>query len=548
MNQQDCIGLIGRCTNEEYLKEVLSAGDYPTLRRTVIQICALDDQRKTKLADENAHILNRDGAKIEFLEIKLAAVRRLASYYHYSEQMIREQVAFKSGVWAKAQGVNQDMLSQLSTVISQPIIKPPPPPRPPPPPPRLPSSPPRYTPETSTITVDERSDELSIENDFLEDDHTVESDVMSVDPVASTVKKLGSKLQSIFSFKEQVEGLQRVLEEARADLLRAKAKRDWSGWFWGFPDKQRAVDRAQYDVTRWTGAKGVYDQEMTHLNDLKRQIDKEELTAEQRGLLIAKRNAVESTIDALIEGWEHKAGEKAAPAGDVMYMERGCLSGFTDQLLLRVDLLETIGQMSPMDTGESRAVVRRNSANTHYHLGVAVTPDKVICSTKSYGEYQAVLVQDHRGNVEDRSSVDCSTRDYSKYTFEQNLETAMKQAMMALTQYQKGDDPIEVTGWDSAQVKRVHAALLYLKDAHPMLRDVEVKSNYGPEAGLFYGKDVKNYLHKYLLIEAKAEHLTDVMLQQKADLKEAKMAQVAEPKKKDDPAAGDVLTGSKRYG
>jgi hypothetical protein len=112
-------------------------------------------------------------------------------------------------------------------------------------------------------------------------------------------------------------------------------------------------------------------------------------------------------------------------------------------------------------------------------------------STGASKDITGRLVQDHTGKVSDLTD----QGDFRHLTDDQKALLAVKQAQMLLVQY-PGKGEIILRGSDPAQAARVYAAILYLKEAHPSLKDVKVVSYVTdmPTPGYMTSRYVKQHL------------------------------------------------------
>ena len=166
---------------------------------------------------------------------------------------------------------------------------------------------------------------------------------------------------------------------------------------------------------------------------------------------------------------------KPTPTRVTHLMEENGLAGYKDEVVKLKDV--TSGFPAVKDTYTGGNTVMSLGTNRARYQGVAIGEEDAIRSSKVLkgpdGKVNGVaIVQvDHAGRVTDRSM-----GDYAKWSEEQKTELAFRQAQMHLTNYRPGHGNIIIRGSNPEMATKVHAALLVLKEQHPELKDVQIKS------------------------------------------------------------------------
>ncbi|MFZ4077183.1 MAG: hypothetical protein ACOYKA_04270 [Legionellaceae bacterium] len=172
--------------------------------------------------------------------------------------------------------------------------------------------------------------------------------------------------------------------------------------------------------------------------------------------------------------------------------------GFTESFIKKNTSLP------PLKAPQSRTQARATISHRGTYEGVDLKEGDGIHAQKIYTSTQHPPITGHVLHElhEDTHVFSDSTQDPKHQLSEHaNRELAFEQAFMLLSHLKKGETHITLKGADPQQIAKVHAALLFLKTAHPSFKTLHIHSTYEKPSTNTYGFFYKNehaFIEKHL--------------------------------------------------
>ncbi|KTC66292.1 Uncharacterised protein (plasmid) [Legionella adelaidensis] len=139
--------------------------------------------------------------------------------------------------------------------------------------------------------------------------------------------------------------------------------------------------------------------------------------------------------------------------------------GFTHRIINKGESITPDSKTKPQVKNQ---ISSSTSLITKYQE-ITLKKDQVIQASITFEDNnKGVLLQNHRGTVTDASP--------QKLTSSQQVKLAVEQAKMFLSNWRPGSGDIIIRGTDLEMANKVYAAILLLKDSHPSLKDLSIKS------------------------------------------------------------------------
>lgn len=211
--------------------------------------------------------------------------------------------------------------------------------------------------------------------------------------------------------------------------------------------------------------------------------------------------------------------EREARLANLLMENPGGILSFTDEVMDQHDLrygVPEMGETVDLSLEQSLNSLQYSYGNVGFR-GVRVEPGEIVRSYKVYDSDAdhtvtgvALLEQDSNGKVSNRSS---RTLNDAEQT-----EVALKQAQMFLSNYMPGRGDAIMRGKNPEMASRVYAAILFLKDQHPELKNIKikcwVKDCYGPNTGLrLWGSNEQDFI-RFNLDKEVLEYHGELMAEQ----------------------------------
>ena len=217
---------------------------------------------------------------------------------------------------------------------------------------------------------------------------------------------------------------------------------------------KKALSEAEKEFRRWDKALEAYNIEkdiIDRLKDSKIPDEIKKCEAARQAIVVMERGLREPPADFMMSN---------------IVMHRGGSLGFEAQVIEKSQLPDYLKPLSDdKKSGPPRAVVQLPSSTDEsmYFMGTRLKSTEVVVYHKTVEQddgfdTKVTLVQDQH-SIRDHTP----QKDWSKLSAEENAKTALQIAIMYASNHKKGSSAIVLRGQDGEQIKRIHAALLWVK-------------------------------------------------------------------------------------